>query len=254
MSTVVSSSELLLRSIVFTHPVRLVHPPSWVAHIPFAFWLVDVLRPRTIVELGTHSGVSYSAFAQAVQKLGLDAATYAVDTWKGDHQAGFYGEDVFKEWSSFHDRHFSSFSRLVRSTFEEALSKFPDGSIDLLHIDGVHTYEAVRQDFESWFPKLSSRAVVLMHDTNAREADFGVWRFWQEVAARHPTFAFLHAHGLGVVGIGHNLPDDVRWLLEHVNRHAQTAFTVREFFATLGDALIGQLRESTQANERAHIV
>jgi hypothetical protein len=77
MSTVVSSGELLLRSIVFTQPVRLVDPPSWVPHIPFAFWLIDALRPRTVVELGTQSGVSYSAFAQAVQILGLDAATYA---------------------------------------------------------------------------------------------------------------------------------------------------------------------------------
>ena len=223
-------------------------------HIPFAFWLIDALRPRTVVELGTHTGVSYSAFAQAVQILGLDTATYAVDTWKGDHQAGFYDEDVFKEWSSFHDHHFSAFSRLVRSTFEEALSKFPDGSVDLLHIDGLHTYEAVRQDFESWFPKLSNRAVVLMHDTNVREADFGVWRFWPEVAARYPSFAFLHGHGLGVVGVGHSLPADVRWLVEHVNSRGQIAFTVREFFATLGEALLRQLRESAQTHERAQMV
>jgi len=254
MSTVVSSGELLLRSIVFTRPVRLVDPPSWVPHIPFAFWLIDALRPGTVVELGTHTGVSYSAFAQAVQILGLDTATYAVDTWKGDHQAGFYGEDVFKEWSSFHDHHFSAFSRLVRSTFEEALSKFPDGSVDLLHIDGVHTYEAVREDFESWLPKLSNRAVVVMHDTNVREADFGVCRFWPEVAARYPSFAFLHGHGLGVVGIGHSLPADVRWLVEQVNSRGQIAFTVREFFATLGEALLGQLRQSGHAHERAHMV
>jgi hypothetical protein len=253
MSTVVSSGELLLRSIVFTRPVRLVEPPSWVPHIPFAFWLIDALRPRTVVELGTQTGVSYSAFAQAVQTLSLDTATYAVDTWKGDHQAGFYDEDVFKEWSSFHDQHFSGFSRLVRSTFDEALSKFPDGSVDLLHIDGLHTYEAVRQDFESWFPKLSHRAVVLMHDTNVREGEFGVWRFWAEVAARYPSFAFLHGHGLGVVGIGHSLAADVRWLVDQVN-NGQIAFTVREFFATLGEGLLRQLRESAQAHDRAQMV
>ncbi|HEU4879155.1 MAG TPA: class I SAM-dependent methyltransferase, partial [Gemmatimonadaceae bacterium] len=254
MSSDVSPGELLLRSIVFTRPVRLVDPPSWVPHIPFAFWLIDALRPRTVVELGTHTGVSYSAFAQAVQILGLDTATYAVDTWKGDHQANFYGEEVFKEWSSFHDHHFSAFSRLVRSTFEEALSKFPDGSVDLLHIDGLHTYEAIRQDFESWFPKLSNRAIVLMHDTNVREADFGVWRFWPEVTAQYPSFAFLHGHGLGVVGVGNSLPDDVRWLVQDVGNHGHIAPMVREFFATLGEGLLRQLNESIRAPERAQMV
>src|SRR5687767_8713238 len=112
--------EAFLRPIVFTQPIRLVAPPSWVAHIPFAFWLVDALRPRCIVELGTMSGNSYAAFAQAVQSLNIDARCYAVDTWEGDPHAGQYPDEIFREWSAFHDLHFSAFSRLVRSTFDEA--------------------------------------------------------------------------------------------------------------------------------------
>src|SRR4026209_746622 len=90
-----SPAERLLRPIVVTRPIRLVNPDTWVTHIPFAFWLVEALRPRVIVELGTQSGNSYAAFVQAVQLLNLEAACYAVDTWQGDGQAGFYGEDVF---------------------------------------------------------------------------------------------------------------------------------------------------------------
>src|SRR3954468_5050409 len=93
----------LLRGIIFSRPTRLAWPPSWAGHIPFAFWFVDALRPRTLVELGTHSGLSYSAFAQAVQTLGIETACYAIDTWKGDEQAGFYGDEVFAEWSAFHN-------------------------------------------------------------------------------------------------------------------------------------------------------
>ena len=232
---------------VFTRPIRLVEPTSWVPHIPFAFWLIDALRPRTVVELGTHSGNSFSAFAQAVQILGLESACYAVDTWKGDPHTSSYGEDVFQEWSTFHDPHFGTFSRLVRSTFDDALTKFEDGSIDLLHIDGYHTYEAVRHDFESWLPKLSASAVVLLHDTNVREMDFGVWKFWQDLSRDYPCFAFLHGHGLGVVGVGRSLPPDVRLLVEHVPHQSQDAFTIRQFFGTLGEALLRQPREATQA-------
>ena len=160
----------------FEEPDRVVDPPSWLEHIPFAFWIVDALRPAVLVELGTQSGNSYASFAQAVQTLGLPTACYAVDTWQGDSQAGFYDERVFAEWAAYHDRHFAAFSRLIRSTFDEAAEHFPDGSIDLLHIDGCHTYESVSADFERWRPKLSRRGVILLHDINVRERDFGAWR------------------------------------------------------------------------------
>ena len=52
----------------------MVHPPSWLEHVPFAFWMVEAARPRVFVELGTQSGNSYAAFAQAMQVLELPTA------------------------------------------------------------------------------------------------------------------------------------------------------------------------------------
>jgi hypothetical protein len=69
----------IIRRSMFWTPERLALS-AWIEHVPFAFWLVDVLRPSTIVELGTHSGVSYSAMCQAVKTLGLKTRCYAVDT------------------------------------------------------------------------------------------------------------------------------------------------------------------------------
>jgi hypothetical protein len=247
-------SDALLRPIVFSRPLRLVEPTSWVAHIPFAFWIVEALAPHTVVELGTMSGNSFAALAQGVQILGLDAACYAVDTWKGDPHTGFFGEEIFEEWSTFHDRHFGAFSRIVRSTFDEALAKFEDGTVDLLHIDGFHTYDAVRHDFESWLPKLSTRAVVLLHDVNVRERDFGVWQFWDELRGLYPCFEFLHGHGLGVVGVGRELPAAVRWLLEDVSPDVQSTYIIRQFFATLGEALVAQHRETVMAEVRTELI
>ena len=61
---------------------------AWVTHAPFAFWLMDVLRPHSIVELGTHYGFSCFAFAEAVRRLGLDCRISALDNWEGDDQGG----------------------------------------------------------------------------------------------------------------------------------------------------------------------
>src|SRR5262249_20021152 len=144
-----------LLEISLTRPDRLVEPGSWVGHIPFAFWIVAAHRPRTLVELGTHSGNSYGAFCQAVAMLDLETACYAVDTWAGDPQAGFYGEEVYEELCQYHDARYAAFSRLVRSTFDEAVAHFPEDSVDLLHIDGYHVYDTVRHDFETWLPKMS---------------------------------------------------------------------------------------------------
>src|ERR1700745_472086 len=65
---------------------------AWYGHVPFAHWIVAATKPRMLVELGTHYGVSYSAFCEAVLRNGLHTRCYAVDTWLGDDQAGYYGE------------------------------------------------------------------------------------------------------------------------------------------------------------------
>jgi len=238
------------------HPVCLAEPEyvpasAWLEHIPFGMFLVSALRPRVLVELGTHHGASYCAFCQAVRELGLDARCYAVDTWAGDPHTGPYGADVLERLRAHHDPRYGSFSTLVDSTFDDALAHFDDASIDLLHIDGYHSYEAVKHDFEGWLPKMSGRGVVLFHDINVVQSDFGVRAVWEETRDRYPAFEFHHGHGLGVLAVGAQRPEDVRKLTATTG---EAAAAVRRLFHALGSALAvrrQQLPEATAARAEA---
>jgi len=222
----------LSHPIVFAEPRYLPHS-AWLEHIPFAMYAVDVLKPRSIVELGTHAGASYCAFCQAVADLRLSTQCFAIDSWEGDPHAGDYDPDVLGKLRAHHDPQYGGFSRLIQSTFDEALPHFADGSIDLLHVDGYHTYKAVKHDFDSWRPKMSDRGVVLLHDINVRERDFGVHTFWEEIRVQYPSFEFWHCHGLGVLAVGTTIPDEFQTLLQFQDEDEAAART-RYFFFNLG--------------------
>ncbi|HLM61927.1 MAG TPA: class I SAM-dependent methyltransferase, partial [Pyrinomonadaceae bacterium] len=185
-------------------------------------------------ELGAYRGVSYCAFCQAVKTTKSDTKCYAVDTWQGDEHAGEIEDAVLPKLRAHHDPLYADFSRLVQSTFDDARAHFGDRTVDLLHIDGFHTYEAVSDDFKTWLPKMSERGIIIFHDTNVRERGFGVWKFWDEARRDYPSFEFLHSHGLGVLAVGNELPEDLKTLFSA--DEAQTAL-VRQFFHLLADRI-----------------
>ena len=238
---------------LFWEPRRLVFPGPWTGHIPFAFWIVKALRPKILVELGTHSGNSYSALCQAMQTFEVDGRAYAVDSWQGDEHAGQYDESIYEELYRFNHLHYGSFSTLLKTVFDDAREYFDKGSVDLLHIDGMHTYDAVKHDFDRWRDALTERGVVLFHDVGVRERDFGVWRLWSELSQIHPSFEFHHSNGLGVLGVGTALPAPLRALFD---APPDEAAEIRRRFAQSGklfmarsDALAASLENERRIRE-----
>ena len=221
----------LITAASFT-PNSLQSPNAWVGHLPFAAWVIQEVSPKIFVELGTHTGNSYFSFCQSVVEASISTKCYAVDTWQGDEHAGQYGDEIFAKVNAHHQERYAGFSRLLRMTFDDAVTYFADESIELLHIDGLHTYEAVRHDFETWLPKLAPGAVVMFHDTNVRERNFGVWKLWEELQADYPNnLEFVHSHGLGVLQLN-NAPDNKK--LEWLQSDSPEKQGLIRYFAALG--------------------
>ncbi len=245
--------ELAAHQIIFETPQRLTPYSYWHEHIPFGMFLVSVLRPRVLVELGTHYGDSYCAFCQTVQKFELGTLCYAVDNWEGDIHYGQYGPEVYEELRAYHDARYSDFSVLVRDDFDEASRHFRAGMIDLIHIDGSHTYEAVKHDFDIWLPKMNDGAVMMFHDTNVvpdealGRGNFGVRRFFDEVKTAFPHFEFFHGHGLGLLGIGQNQPEIVKRLFALPENEADD---FRHIFAALGGFISQRVQAEKGSQDR----
>ena len=100
---------------------RYTEESSWWEHVPIAHWLVETLQPNCVVELGTHYGVSFFSFCEAAEEYSPDTHVYAIDTWAGDFQAGYYANEVYEKVKSHRDQYHKNRSTLIRSTFEEAL-------------------------------------------------------------------------------------------------------------------------------------
>jgi glycosyltransferase involved in cell wall biosynthesis len=235
-------------------PSRIDFPFSWLGHTPFAMWLICKLSPKVFVELGTHSGNSYFAFCEAVARCKLPTRCFAVDTWQGDEHAAFYDDSVYASVSAYNDEHYAAFSHLLRTTFDEALAHFEPHSIDLLHIDGLHTYEAVKHDFESWLGRMSENGVILFHDIAVRSRGFGVFQLWEEIKQRYPglTAEFSHSNGLGVLFLRQPQDKALMALLEGepllLSRFESLAKELEQRFSAVADSyhlLQKQLNEVT---------
>jgi hypothetical protein len=122
----------------------------------------------------------------------------------------------------------------IKGMFRDALPCFEDGAIDLLHIDGYHTYEAVQDDFETWLPKMSGNGIIIFHDINVHERGFGVWRFWDELKLRYPGFGFMHCHGLGVLYVGKQ-KNAVSKVFDLFLENREVRAFAQQYFETVGE-------------------
>jgi hypothetical protein len=208
---------------------------AWFENTILAFWLVKILKPKVFVELGTANGFSYMAFCQAAKKMRIKIKCYAIDVWRTidcyRHQNGEY---IYNSILTYNNENYSYFSTILRSTFDDASFSFRNNEIDLLHIDGIHTYEAVKHDYEIWKNKMSNQGIIIFHDINVKwdELNFGVWKFWDEISQEFPSFSFRVGAGLGIIAIGKNYPDQLKYLFSADN---DTALKIQSIFGKLGN-------------------
>ena len=164
---------------------------AWKGHREFAEWLVDNTKNNIIVELGVDYGYSSFVFAKALEKYN-NSCIYGIDLFMGDDHAGHRNtyESVINNIKNYNITNIE----IIVSDFTKA-SETWSKPINILHIDGFHTYEAVKNDFTNWSKYVQDDGIVLFHDTHVQ--DFGIKDFFRELTSGYKLY-FTHSYGLGI--------------------------------------------------------
>lgn len=142
---------------------------------------------EAIVELGSHGGSSTSWLALGSKK-GNGAEVHAVDPWDlavGDRmdqhaesavRARFDAQLSFMASAGYIDPDCVTAHR----GFSVDVARSWDATVGMLHVDALHTYEAVTADLDAWLPFVPPGGVVVLHDYC--DPRFGVRRAGDEMA------------------------------------------------------------------------
>ena len=161
-----------------------------------------------IVEIGSWKGRSTTWLASGARLAGH--RVYAIDPHRRSRE---YPEAETKDefLANLARNGLTAVVEPLIMTSEEAAARVA-GPVELLFIDGDHSYEAVRRDTEIWLPRLIDGGTVMFNDV-ATAAYSGPRRVVREMVCRSPVFHRIGRVGSMVVAqrTAHRSPSAAAW-------------------------------------------
>ena len=136
----------------------------------------DLPEKCKIVEIGSNRGYSTLIMSKGLETFGKKGIIYCIDPWGGTQTAGeghiwitegaLSGDgvyDIFEE----NMKEYNVFDKIkpMKMLSEEAVSHFEDKSLDMVFIDGDHSYQSTYNDISIWYPKVKDGGIMCGHDS-----------------------------------------------------------------------------------------
>lgn len=165
-------------------------------------------KPKNVLCIGSRRGFIPAMCALACKENGVGHVDF-VDASYDDKtpEKHWSGTGFWNTKESVH--HFdiidiSPWITLYKITSEEYSKQYFRKKYDYVYIDGDHSYEGVKKDFNLFWPNLNKMGFCIFHDIVARgyigKGKFGVRKFWQELPEAHKiSFPFPKESGLGIL-------------------------------------------------------
>jgi len=194
-----------LMSVAFSKDFSLVEPWQEKEEIVEVLRLLEKNPPKSVLEIGTANGGTLFLLTRMAAD---NAKILSVDLPGGKFGGGYpaWKEPTYKSFAKK-----TQTIDLIRAnshdkeTHEKVAAYFKNTKIEFMFIDGDHTYEGVKQDFETYKQFLAENAMVMFHDIAPHPNPiYGVDKFWKEIKTQYPHKEFVKAwddagKGLGVL-------------------------------------------------------
>lgn len=157
------------------------------------YWLlnkVDAIKPKVVLEIGVHRGFSLKVWQEAWKPKRM----IGVDNETNEFIEGMINSRELKANFLIADSHDPLTLGAVQVYLDE-------DKVDFLFIDGDHTYQGVKQDFEIYSPLVRKGGIIAFDDMAITDHPLvDVYKFWDEIkdGYKHDS---LHAdsNGLGIL-------------------------------------------------------
>ena len=125
-------------------------------------------------EIGAWLGRSTACMLQTVKKYDKTITQYAIDSWSGSAQEEWQiqfvidkgGDNAMLNQFEKNMRDCGVYSMVtpIQVSSLNGATRFADGALDFVFLDGGHTEEDVFADIIAWLPKVKSRGIIAGHD------------------------------------------------------------------------------------------
>jgi SAM-dependent methyltransferase len=178
---------------------------GWGSDHPVLATVIEQVRPKRIVEVGSWKGRSAINMARTVRALGLDCEIICVDTWLGspEHwlsEGGNWQESLALR-HGYPQLYYTFLGNVVRHGFQDIITPLPMTSesaafvlqslgmtFDIAYIDAAHEYGPAKRDFVAYYDLLNDTGVLIGDD----------YIYWPGVTQAANEFAL--ERGLRIVG------------------------------------------------------
>lgn len=165
---------------------------------------ISLMRPKRILCIGSQKGFIPAICAMACKDNNSGHVDF-VDAGKKQTDMNSWGGIGFWKKQSpqkhFFPYNLNKFITTYVMTSQAFSGQYSKRRYGYIYIDGDHSYEGVKNDYQKFWPKLTKHGIMSFHDItlygNYKNNEFGVSKFWKEISVKSSISIISRQNGVG---------------------------------------------------------